>query len=1172
VSRSIFEERIADSIVTKNELLDLSRLALSDTDLSELASRSDSLAQVRRLILRANDAITDAGVTAVAERLAGLTQLYLRGCYLVTDAGVVAVAERLAGLTHLDLSWCNQVTDAGVKAVAERLAGLSRLDLSGSRVTDAGVKAVAERLAGLTQLDLSACDAVTDAGVAAVAERLAGLTQLDLSACGRVTDAGVKAVAERLAGLTKLNLSYCRQVTDAGVVAVAERLAGLTQLHLTECGQVTDAGVKAVAERLTGLTQLTLSGCNQVTDAGVMAVAERLAGLTQLHLSGCVQVTDAGVVAVAERLASLTELYLSMCVQVTDAGVVAVAERLAGLTQLHLSGCVQVTDAGVVAVAERLASLTELYLSGCAQVTDAGVVAAAERLDKLEGLGLGDFPGLTNAGFNQITSRLTRLTYLNLSGCRQLVGIPETIRNLADLKYLYLSNIPDLASLPRAIQSLARLEELNLSGNKALGLPVELIGRTRRPADILDYYFRAVQEGKKQLNEAKLLVVGNEAAGKTSLVNFLIHGTPALPTAKTPGVAIQERINVSKWDTEKSEDGNPLRLNVWDFGGQEVMYETHRFFLTARSLYLLVLEARRENARDVDEIVHEWMRTVRNKAGDPPVIIVVNKADNGQDLRLDETRLQAEYTSLVGFVRTSCLDPNTCQDGGKGIGELRQLIARTVREKLEHVRDWLPLSYFRVKEALGELARQESVLEAGAYRERCVNNSIPGDAEQGSLLALLDAIGVVVKYNEATLLDPNWLTTAVYRLLTHAEVAKAEGELTLDDLAHLLQGLPPEKYPRERWGFIIEMMRRFHLCFELQDQPGRFLIPELLNPNEPFLNWNEAESLRFRFGYDQLPHGLIPRFIVETHDLLPKQRSAWANGVILEIDQCRVLVRSNRKDRSVDVFVDGAPARCRGALAIVRDRFAKVHRLYAELNPRELVPLPDRPDLEVSYQDLVKLEELGQKQFLPPGAEKMYPVGDLLNKVDLGSRRRGPAQALGYFVLPPVDSEDDTDPVPHRETLISQVARRVTVRPEPLPLESTPSETPTKWWVPLVASCLVGIGAAIQTALFLFWDYKHPLPILTFAFLAVTGFVYVIQMRHKARVDHWAQNLAYLFFGLSGILASLPGIKLVADAKRIGKLEVLIDNSSWLAIVAMLCAVAFGILEYARERHRTSPT
>ena len=38
-----------------------------------------------------------------------------------------------------------------------------------------------------------------------------------------------------------------------------------------------------------------------------------------------------------------------------------------------------------------------------------------------------------------------------------------------------------------------------------------------------------------------------------------------------------------------------LRARVWDFGGQHVLDAMYEFFLTARSLYLLVLEQRSDS-------------------------------------------------------------------------------------------------------------------------------------------------------------------------------------------------------------------------------------------------------------------------------------------------------------------------------------------------------------------------------------------------------------------------------------------------------------------------------------------------------------------------------------------------------------------------------------------------
>ena len=73
--------------------------------------------------------------------------------------------------------------------------------------------------------------------------------------------------------------------------------------------------------------------------------------------------------------------------------------------------------------------------------------------------------------------------------------------------------------------------------------------------------------------------------GKTSLVNRLVHDIFIPGEAKTEGIAI------TQWSIRLNSTED-VRLHVWDFGGQEIMHATHRFFLSQRSLYLLVLNGR----------------------------------------------------------------------------------------------------------------------------------------------------------------------------------------------------------------------------------------------------------------------------------------------------------------------------------------------------------------------------------------------------------------------------------------------------------------------------------------------------------------------------------------------------------------------------------------------------
>jgi GTPase SAR1 family protein len=77
-------------------------------------------------------------------------------------------------------------------------------------------------------------------------------------------------------------------------------------------------------------------------------------------------------------------------------------------------------------------------------------------------------------------------------------------------------------------------------------LPKEALD-TRDAQAILAAYrsFRRAQEKQtlRPLNEVKLLVVGKEAVGKTSLLRYLIDGKPRDPgEKKTPGIVQHEKI------------------------------------------------------------------------------------------------------------------------------------------------------------------------------------------------------------------------------------------------------------------------------------------------------------------------------------------------------------------------------------------------------------------------------------------------------------------------------------------------------------------------------------------------------------------------------------------------------------------------------------------------------
>ena len=300
---------------------------------------------------------------------------------------------------------------------------------------------------------------------------------------------------------------------------------------------------------------------------------------------------------------------------------------------------------------------------------------------------------------------------------------------------------------------------------------------------------------------------------------LLIHEQPRNPSEeKTPGIAAEERIETHTWSPLKSD----IRLNVWDFGGQEMMRGTHRFFLTSRSLYLLVLEDRRED----DRSIYNWLKIIKNRGANSPILIVINKSDEGkEDLRFDERTLQEQHPEIVGFVRTSCNDTDWAR---KSIQKLREYIINIIAtdERLKHVQDVLPESWLRIKYRVDKLAQEKKELRLRKYESICEEGAEPIDDEneQRILLRLLHDLGVVVAHGleqgasasmrEITLLDPNWLTEAIYTVLNHPTLRNQSGEF---DRSQLKSWLDSKTYPEHRHEFILSMMQDdgVSLCFPL---------------------------------------------------------------------------------------------------------------------------------------------------------------------------------------------------------------------------------------------------------------------------------------------------------------------------------------------------------------------
>jgi internalin A len=571
--------------------------------------------------------------------------------------------------------------------------------------------------------------------------------------------------------------------------------------------------------------------------------------------------------------------------------------------------------------------------------------------------------------------RLTKLESLNLWG-NSFTQLPESFGELESLTELSLVD-NELASLPRSLRRLVNLKKLFLHGNERLGLPPDILGPFPEwgfytpggssPGDVLGYYFRT-RGGSQPLNEAKVILVGRGEVGKTSLVNRLVRGSFNLWENKTEGIAI------TNWPIRIGAE--EITLHVWDFGGQEIMHATHQFFLTERSLYIVVLNGR-QGQEDAES--EYWLRLIATFGGDSPVIIVLNKVGQ-HPFDLNRGALTQKYPNIKAFVSTDCRDDI-------GIGSLRAAIDQEV-DRLPHLRARFPSEWFGIKQRLALM--RDNYLTFERYRAVCRDEGEADAKAQEDLAGFLHALGVALNYrddprlSDKHVLNPHWVTEGLYTVLNAKRLEESHGQLSVHDLDRLL---PAAIYPREMHAYLLELMRKFELCFPFPDDPNMFLVPELLGKDQPSetLRFDPAECLNFEYRYPVLPEGLLPRFIVRTH-ALSEGYPRWRTGVVLAFDGNEALIKADPYDtRRITISVSGPRDRRRNLLALVRSEFDRIHAKITKLGQEEFVPVPSHPTVAIPWKKLRVLEDNGVGQLTEVVGNGVVYLGvqDLLNGVEV---------------------------------------------------------------------------------------------------------------------------------------------------------------------------------------------
>ena len=903
-------------------------------------------------------------------QLTSLTSLKLSGNQLTALPPEIA---QLTSLTSLDLS-NNQLT--ALPPEIAQLTSLTSLDLSRNQLT--ALPPEITQLTSLTQLNLNGNQ------LTALPPEIGQLTSLTSLSLDNNQLTALPSEIAQLTSLTLLNLSN-NQLT--ALPPEIGQLTSLTELMLSD-NQLT--ALPPEIGQLTNLEELYLQSINLTSLPSTIVSLNKLRRLdlrkNQLHQvpPEVTQLTSLVTLDLDENeltelpseigaLISLRDLLVSSNCLVTlpkEIGLLASLELLylpnnclaefphdlAYLTQLkrlYLGHGQVVKGNQLTSLPQwiaRLTNLTGLNLSGNQLTALPPEIAHLTSLTEL------DLSG------NQLTAlppeivQLTSLTSLSLNNTR-LTALPPEIVQLTSLTSLNLNN-NQLTTLPPEITQLTSLTQLDLSGNQLTALPPEIAQLSSLhlqldknpfsalPPEIVEQgreailaYLRELLAGHQHQWVSKLLLVGEGGVGKTSLLCAL-RGEPFTDSPTTRGIEIRslELPHLSQPDIT-------LTLNAWDFGGQEIYHATHQFFLTNRSLFLLVWNARHGYEQGK---LYYWLDAIQARAPDSPILIVAAWTDE-RDADLPTADLQRKYPQIVGFHQIS-------NKTGQGIPELREGIAQVAATRLPLMGEKWPTTWLAAATAVR--ARPEKHISPD---ELWALMSAQGVSKAGArvLARWLHELGDILFFrdenelNDLVILKPQWVTQYIGKVLESDDVIGRSGIFTDDHMETLWSDLEPSM----RQHFL-RLMEKFDLSYRtLEDQEVSLVVERLpLDPPDYQALWNKnaadgsQREISMKFKLNTMLPGIPTWFIARSHRF--STHTHWRMGAVFsyerEAQKHLALVQAFPHDRYLQLTVRGPSPH--NFLALLKDGLEVTLARYPGLNIERTVPCPGHGDQPCGYE------------------------------------------------------------------------------------------------------------------------------------------------------------------------------------------------------------------------------
>ena len=470
---------------------------------------------------------------------------------------------------------------------------------------------------------------------------------------------------------------------------------------------------------------------------------------------------------------------------------------------------------------------------------------------------------------------------------------------------------------------------------KALALRMNVPSEIQKQgaARVAMYLERLEKKGAKNLNEARIIILGEKGSGKTCLARRLKDPEADMTKDEesTPGV------ETTLW----TPDNYDTNIHIWDFAGHVVTHAVHQFFLSERCLYILVYDGRSERRNNLEY----WLHHVKNYGKGSQVFILVNKRDPHPP-EIPINNLNQKNYPVAGCFTFSI------RDDREELNDFRNEIVRYIQNNPSWNNLVIPANYFNVKKELEQYfskdEKNNECISIDTFNQIAKNNQVD-DPEV--LLKDLHDLGICLRYEnmgrfDTLVLNPEWISYGIYKIINWVREKKSYS-IAYADLSIIFEK-ETDRYPEgDMHTFLYELLKQpYELAYETVDGES-LIIPHLLNEDQPapdkLPDFPEHESLMFRYEVKQpLPSNTVSRFIVRHKNEIQNKDLVWRYGVVLADDEKKSVALVREEEFMISVSVKGVNKT--GYVDRLRKTLNDIFDLYKSWNPElqyRIEPLND---------------------------------------------------------------------------------------------------------------------------------------------------------------------------------------------------------------------------------------